>query len=102
MNKVKLILVMLFLCLIGTQVKAQIIGTDAFLFSNGLEVGIHSDGSEGSSALPPFPSHYRGFSSRLGFLANWLDDGWVNYDGDFFMPGAPENRIGIEIDGINY
>lgn len=102
MNKVKSIITVLLLCLGVTTVKAQIVGTDAFLFSDGLEIGIHTNGFEGSSALPPFPNHVRGFSPRLGFLSNRLDDGWVNYDGDFFMPGAPECRFGIEVDGVNY
>lgn len=82
--------------------EAQIVGTDAFLFGNGVEIGIHNDGYEGSAALPPFPSHYRGFSGRLGFLANPAADGWTNYNGDFFMPGSPENRFGIEVDGTTY
>lgn len=102
MIKTKLTFVALFFCLILGNGYAQIVGTDAFLMAPGVEVGIHSNGYEGSQGLPPFPTHYRGFIGRLGFVANPQNDGWVNYDGDFFMPGAPENRFGIEVDGVTY
>jgi gliding motility-associated-like protein len=80
----------------------QMVGTDAFLMAPGQEVGVHTLGFEGSSALPPFPTHWRGFVSRLGFLSNPLDDDWTNYDGDFFMPGSPENGFGLEVGGVSY
>jgi len=102
MSKTKITVVALFFCLISGTGFAQIVGSDAFLMAPGLEVGINTNGYEGSQALPPFPNHYRGFIGRLGFVANPQNDGWVNYDGDFFMPGAPENRFGIEVDGVTY
>lgn len=102
MIKTKLTFVALLLCLFSSKISAQIEGANAFLMSPGLEIGIHNDGYEGSSVLPTFPNHYRGFSGRLGFLANPQNDGWVNYDGDFFMPGAPQNVFGIEVDGVTY
>lgn len=102
MYKTKLTFVALLLCLISGSVSAQIIGSDGFLMGEGLEVGIHNDGYEGSAGLPPFETHYRGWTGRLGFLANPQNDGWVNYDGDFFMPGAPQNCFGIEVDGVTY
>lgn len=102
MLKTKKYFVALLVCLFSGVLSAQIVGTDAFLMAPGVEVGIHSDGYEGSQGLPPFPTHYRGFIGRLGFVANPQNDGWVNYDGDFFMPGSPENRFGIEVDGVTY
>lgn len=102
MIKTKLILVALFLFLSVGASFAQIVGSDAFLMAPGVEVGINTNGFEGSQGLPGFPTHYRGFTGRLGFLANPQNDGWVNYDGDFFMPGSPENRFGIEVDGVTY
>ncbi len=102
MIKTKITLVALSMLITLGTCFAQIVGTDAFLMTPGVEVGINSNGFEGSQGLPPFPTHYRGFSGRLGFLANPQNDGWVNYDGDFFMPGSPENRFGIEVDGVTY
>lgn len=102
MIKTKLTFVALLMCFFSGKLSAQIIGTDAFLMAPGIEIGINGDGFEGSDILPPFPTHYRGWTGRLGFLANPQDDGWVNYDGDYFMPGAPEGRFGIEVGGVNY
>ena len=35
-------------------------------------------------------------------MANPLADGWVDYDGDYFTPGSPEEGFAIEINGTNY
>lgn len=102
MKSTKSLVVLLALCLISGTLTAQIEGTNAFLMAPGQEIGIHTDGYEGSSVLPSFPTNYRGYSGRLGFLSNPQDDGWTNFDGDFFMPGAPENRFGIEVGGVTY
>lgn len=102
MIQTKISFVALLVCLFSGNLFAQIVGTDGFLMAPGLEVGIHQEGYEGSQGLPPFPTHYRGATGRLGFLANPQNDDWVNYDGDFFMPGAPECRFGIEVDGVTY
>ena len=102
MNKTRFTLAVLMLCLFTKTGTAQIVGTDGFLMGEGLEVGIHNQGYEGSSVLPPFPTHYRGTTGRLGFLANPQADGWTNYNGDYFMPGSPQNCFGIEVDGVTY
>ena len=102
MKSTKLFFVLLFLCLVSGGALAQIEGSNAFLMGPQVQIGIHNDGFEGSSTLPSFSTAYRGYSGRLGFLSNAANDGWGNYDGDFFMPGSPENRFGIEIDGITY
>lgn len=81
----------------------QLVGTGGYLVGNQVEVGIHNHGHEGA---PDFAgTHPRTNSSTdvyLGFVANPQNDGWVNYNGDFFTPGAPENGFGLEINGINY
>jgi gliding motility-associated-like protein len=104
MKRTRLAIVALILCLYSSNSSAQIFGTNGFLLSPGVEIGINGNGYEGSSALPPLPNHYRGgaWLNRMGFLANPQNDGWINYDGDFFMPGSPENRFGIEVDGVTY
>ena len=81
---------------------SQIEGTNAFLISETVEIGVHQQGYEGSSVGPSFPNHNRGGGGQLGFVANPLDDGWANYDGDFYLPGTPENTIGLQVDGIDY
>ena len=80
---------------------AQIEGTNAFLMGPSIEIGIHNNGYEGSSVGPAGPDHAR-LGPRLGFVANPEDDAWTNYDGDYYLPGSPENTFGIQIDGIDY
>ncbi len=83
----------------------QMVGTNAFLMGTNQEIGIHTNGYEGTSpgSIPaPFPTHYRGFTTRLAFLSNadlsvpWSTD---NYMGDVIMPGSPEGRFGMEVAG---
>ena len=84
----------------------QMVGTNAFLMGINQEIGIHTLGYEGTSpgSIPaPFPTHYRGFTSRLAFLSNAdLSSPWstLNYMGDVIMPGSPEGRFGMEVDGV--
>lgn len=80
----------------------QIVGTDVFLKGNFVEVGIDGtggfEGAAWNSASPPLAGmHYRSNTPYFGFVANPQMDGWVNFDGDFFTPGTPENGWGIEI-----
>ncbi len=84
----------------------QMVGTNAFLMGTNQEIGIHTLGYEGTSpgSIPaPFPTHYRGFTTRLAFLSNAdLSSPWstFNYMGDVIMPGSPEGRFGMEVDGV--
>jgi hypothetical protein len=87
----------------GLNLHAQLNSNGAYLIGNQVEVGIHNNGHEGAPDLPG--SNSRTNSSTdvfLGFVANPQNDGWVDYDGDFFTPGAPENGFGLEINGVNY
>ncbi len=84
------------------QVKSQIVGTDAFLKGNYVEIGIRGKGGyEGAKTTPPAGMHPRGGFGLFGFVANPQMDGWVNYDGDYFAPGSPENGWGLKIAGIS-
>jgi len=79
--------------------------SDVFLRSRLLEVGTHAAGSFGSSIAPPASWHARvtgASTDRLGFVANPQADGWTNYNGDFFVPGTPEEGFGLSIGGRNY
>src|SRR4051812_8769863 len=84
-------------------VKAQIVGTDAYIQGTYVEIGLDgSGGFEGCSILtspPPAGMHYRSNTNLFGFVANPQMNGWASsaYDGDFFTPGSPENGWGFEI-----
>jgi gliding motility-associated-like protein len=83
---------------------SQINANGAYLFGNSVEIGINNNGHEGTFDLAGSNSRTTSFSAALwlGFVANPQMDGWVNYDGDFFTPGSPENGFGIEVNGVNY
>lgn len=80
---------------------AQLVGSDAYMKGNYVEIGLDGAGGfEGCSTTssPPLPGmHFRSNNPLFGFVANPQMDGWVNYDGDFFTPGSPESGWGIEI-----
>ncbi|HYG51146.1 MAG TPA: gliding motility-associated C-terminal domain-containing protein [Flavobacteriales bacterium] len=105
----KLIPITLFLCY-GTSVKSQVwnIGSEYFIQGSAVEVGINgSRGCEGAdcvssvSPVQPAGMHFRSNTQYFGFVANPQLDGWINYDGDFFTPGTPENGWGMEIGGTS-
>ena len=68
-----------------------------------MEIAISgAGGQEGTAEGAGFHSRGGAFGTPCGFVANPARDGWVDYDGDFFTPGSPENGWGIEINGVNY
>lgn len=87
-------------------VKAQMVGTDAYIKGTSVEIGIDgSGGFEGvdTTLSPLVPGlHMRSGTQYFGFVANPQLNSWAGsaYDGDFFTPGSPENGWGFEI-GIN-
>ena len=83
---------------------AQLTPQGAYLMGNQVEVGIHNNGHEGTYDLAGSNSRTNSGLAEVffGFVANPQNDGWVNYDGDFFTPGSPENGFGLEINGLNY
>jgi hypothetical protein len=100
MSKKLLRICVLLLFFSGTSY-AQMVGTDAYLKGNYVELGISGAGGfEGAPTMtspPPSGMHFRSGNPYFGFVANPQMDGWVNYDGDFFTPGSPENGWGFEI-----
>ena len=96
-----ILFIVLALTSLFKNVNAQMVGTDCFLMGDNIEMGIHTLGYPGSASLPPFPTHWSGGPSRLCYVANPDESPvWGDYDGGFYMPGSPENRFGIEIDGV--
>ena len=68
-----------------------------------VEIGIHPNGHEGTVDLAG--SHARGGASAdifFGFVADPDETGWVDYNGDFYTPGSPENGFGVYVDGMYY
>lgn len=77
------------------QSYGQISGSNAFMIGDYVEIGISEFGYEGAPLDVGIPTHYRGATGRLGFVANPAADGWVEYNGDFYLPGSPENGFGL-------
>jgi len=79
---------------------------NVFLRSRLLEVGTAVAASFGSNEDAPAGWHPRPefgeTSGRLGFVANPQADDWANFNGDFFVPGTPEEGFGLSIDGTDY
>ncbi|GAB3537893.1 hypothetical protein GCM10027443_31690 [Pontibacter brevis] len=85
---------------------AQQVGGEAFLKGQYLEVGIAECGSFGTAGSAPAGYHPNMSGNRLGFVADADQNGWdigtPPYNGEYFLPGSPEEGWGVEINGINY
>ena len=76
------------------------VDSSRFLQGNYLEVSINNTGSLGS--YTPAPVGYVNAGSILGVIADADRDGWANYDGDFILPGSPQEEWGVTIGGATY
>ena len=88
------------------QLEAHLIDGEGWAKGDLVEIGINSLGVYGANTDNK-PSSFHDNREQdgnniFGFIANPLNDGWVDYDGDFFTPGAPEEGFSIEIDNTNY
>ena len=94
-------ILLLSLSIAFISVRAQMVNGSAYMKGNYIEVGIDSlggfEGTDTAAAPVPAGMHFRSNNPYFGFVANPQEDGWVNYDGDFYTPGTPENGWGIEI-----
>ena len=108
MNKIYTILSVVSIALSMPSIcNAQLVGDNAYMKGNYVEIAISEQGNEGTIAIPGDTTyHFRGGAASIpwGFCANPQMDGWVNYDGDFFTPGTPECGIGITytLGGVTY
>jgi gliding motility-associated-like protein len=104
MNLIKNIALGTAIFLLSIQSFGQLLGTGAYFIGNVASIGVHNRGHEGTSSIPGDHSRSDQWdpSVYFGFVANPQNDGWVNYDGDFFTPGSPENGFGLEINGVNF
>ena len=91
--------------LLSLAVNAQIVGVNAFLKGDHVEVGLNKCGVYGTTAAPPAGYHPNVFG--LGFVADSDLDGWdvgspYDYCGDYFVPGTPEEGWQVQIGGSVY
>jgi hypothetical protein len=102
--KLSIIILSLTTLGIGTNLTAQMSGDHAFMIGDYVEIGINEAGYEGAPLDSTIATHYRGYSDKLGFIANPAEDDWVEYNGDFYQPGAPESGwgIGYTVGGVDY
>ena len=88
------------------QLDAQLSLDDAFAKGNFIEIGINQNGTFGvpnsQNPGPPYHDSRETGNDLFGFIANPVMDGWVDYDGDFFTPGSPEEGWAIEYDGATW
>lgn len=91
--------------LFSYNAKAQIVGANAFMKGNYVEVGVNTCGAYGSNGMPPAGYHPNVFSG-LGFVADSDMDGWdigtPDYCGDYFVPGSPVEGWQVQIGGTVY
>jgi hypothetical protein len=106
MKKMKLSIIVFTLSVLGlgSHLHAQMSGDHAFMIGDYVEIGIHEAGYEGAPLDSAIATHYRGATGKLGFVANPAEDGWVEYNGDFYQPGSPESGwgIGYTVGGVDY
>ena len=95
-TKISFVAGLLFLAT-SNNLNAQIVGPDAFILGDWVEVAVSENGYEGATC-PGDTVHCRGAVGFLmGFVANPTESiDWAIYDGDFFTPGVPENGFGFE------
>jgi MYXO-CTERM domain-containing protein len=81
------------------------VAADQFVRTRWIEVGVGGPaGSFGAPATPPSGWHPRGGNPGIGFITDPERTGWVmsRVDGDYFVPGDPEEAWGLTIDGVHY
>ncbi len=96
------LVISLFIAGLPTAVSAQIVGTNAFMQGDFVEIGVNQCGAYGSSGAAPAGYHPTMVSDALGFVADDDMDGWVGgtfppYCGDYFLPGSPVEGWGVQI-----
>lgn len=85
----------------------QLLSGNAFLKDSYVEAAVGPCGSFASTVTAPAGFHPRGSGNsssagQLGFVADTSKNAWLNYVGDYFLPGTPEEGFGISINGTTY
>ncbi|MDP4202558.1 MAG: gliding motility-associated C-terminal domain-containing protein [Bacteroidota bacterium] len=113
MNPVRVLIVLVFNLYFINNIsatdsfKTQLLNGNAFLQSDYVEVAVGPCGNFASTIDAPTGFHPRGKGDKssfqqLGFVANPAKDNWINYIGDYFLPGTPEEGFGLSIGAYNY
>lgn len=78
------------------QAKSQLVDGHAYMFGDFVEIGINANGHEGAPCID-LTDHCRtgGGMPLFGFVADPTESDWAEYNGDFFVPGTPENGFGV-------
>ncbi len=87
------------------QLESHLIEGEGWIKGNYVEIGVNNKGVFGNNTAnkpASFHDNREVGNFLFGFIANPQKDGWVDYDGDFFTPGSPEEGFSLEINGINY
>ena len=79
---------------------AQKVGSNAYFRGNYIEAGLSDRGTFGAPNGTRPSGYHSSRMSLLGFIANPAKDGWINYDGDYFIPGSPEEGFALEINTL--
>jgi hypothetical protein len=93
-------------CLGINQTSAQIVGTNAYLQGDYVEIGINGNGGYIANATAPAGYHDEAGFTGFGMVADTDKDGWETgspgFCGDYFEPGSPEEGFAIRVGGVNY
>ena len=85
---------------IATELDAELVNGNVFLYGDNIEVGIASNGAFGSEVASP-RGEMQG--KKLGYISDPSKNNFNNgYHGDFFLPQVPEEGWGIYLDGKAY
>ncbi|RYZ95907.1 MAG: hypothetical protein EOP47_24885, partial [Sphingobacteriaceae bacterium] len=107
-------LIIVIAAFLQVQGQSQLLGGNAFLQGNFIEVGINQCGSFGTTNNAPAGFHARSGSAaspttnalNLGFVADTDKDGWnvgtPRYNGDYFLPFTPRVGWGVSFNGNHY
>jgi hypothetical protein len=95
----------IFLFFTTITLNAQIVGDDAFLQGNYVELGVNHNGTYVSDVAPP-EGYHNNVDGYFGLVIDTDKDGWTegtpNYCGDYFAPGSPEEGFIIEFGDKSY
>lgn len=101
-----LLVSLLYVPFATAQLEAHYVNGEGWIKGNYVEIGINPKGVYGAfNSNKPVTFHdNREYNPNdlFGFIANPQADGWVDYDGDFFASGNPEESFGIQINGENH
>lgn len=102
--KTTLVMVVMFLSTMFSY--GQIDFGNGYLIGDFVNVAVSGERGREGTDVSAFGFHQRAPADRCGFVADPSDTGWLDgaggMDGDFFMPGTPENGWGLKLDGVEY